>query len=34
MTDMTWAALVKTYEEAERKRLDDYMLRTQSSEIE
>jgi hypothetical protein len=32
MTDNTWAELVKSYEDAERKRLDDYMLRTQTNE--
>jgi hypothetical protein len=28
MADNDWAELVKLYEEAERKRLDTYMLRT------
>ena len=28
MADNRWAALMRAYEEQERKRLDDYMLRT------
>lgn len=27
MTDNRWAALMREYEERERQRLDDYMLR-------
>jgi hypothetical protein len=32
MADNAWAELVKSYEEAERKRLDAYMLRTHASD--